>query len=115
MGDKIKLAVALAIAIAAVAGFYVFADQSLLLRVVSLLVAVIVAGAIAVQTESGRNVWSFGRGATVEIRKVVWPSRKETVQTTLMVLVMVVIVGIILWIFDIFVAWGVGYLTGQGS
>ncbi|NOR51608.1 MAG: preprotein translocase subunit SecE [Gammaproteobacteria bacterium] len=115
MGDKIKLALALAIAIAAVAGFYIYAEQSLLMRVVGLLVAVGVASAISLQTESGRGVWAFGRGATIEIRKVVWPSRKETVQTTLMVLVMVIIVGIILWIFDVFVAWGVGYLTGQGG
>jgi len=115
MGDKIKLGLALLIAIAAVAGFYVYAEQSLLLRVVGLLIAVAVSAAIALQTEAGRNIWSFGRGATIEIRKVVWPSRKETVQTTLMVLVMVVIVGIILWMFDMFVAWGVGYLTGQGG
>ncbi len=115
MGDKIKLALALIIAIAAVAGFYVYAEQSLLLRVVGLLVAVGIAAAIALQTEAGRGIWAFGRGATVEIRKVVWPSRKETVQTTLMVLVMVVIVGIILWMFDMFIAWGVGYLTGQGG
>ncbi|MCW8826620.1 MAG: preprotein translocase subunit SecE [Gammaproteobacteria bacterium] len=115
MGDKIKLGLALIIALAAVGGFYFYAEQSLLLRVVGLLVAVGIAVAIAVQTEAGRNVWAFGRGASVEIRKVVWPSRKETVQTTLMVLVMVVIVGIILWMFDMFVAWGVGYLTGQGS
>ncbi len=115
MGDNIKLGMSLIIAITAVAGFYIYAEQSLLLRVVGLLGAVAIAAAIAVQTEAGRGVWSFGRGATVEIRKVVWPSRKETVQTTLMVMIMVVIVGIILWIFDWFVSWGVGYLTGQGG
>jgi preprotein translocase subunit SecE len=115
MGDKIKLALALIIAVAGVGGFYFYAEQSLLLRVIGLLVVIAIAAAIALRTEAGKNVWLFGRGASIEIRKVVWPSRKETVQTTLMVLVMVVIVGIILWMFDMFVAWGVGSITGQGS
>ena len=115
MGDKIKLIIALGIAIAAVTGFYVYGEASTLLRVAALLVAVAAASAIALQTEPGRATWAFGRGASIEIRKVVWPTRKETVQTTIMVLIMVLIVGIILWLFDIMVAWGVGSLTGQGG
>ena len=77
--------------------------------------AVALALVVASKTELGTSTLGYMRGATVEARKVVWPSRKETVQTTLMVLAMVVLVGIILWIFDMFLAWAVQMLTGQGG
>lgn len=115
MADKIKLIVAVLILGAAIVAFYVFADQSMLFRVLGLLVAAGVSVAVASQTEVGAGVISFGRGSVIEARKVVWPTRKETVQTTLMVMAMVVLVGIILWVFDMFLAWAVGMLTGQGG
>jgi len=115
MGDKIKLALAMAIVAVAIGGFYVYADQSLLLRVIALLVAVTVAAFIAVQTETGAGALAYSRGSLVEIRKVVWPTRKETVQTTMMVMAMVLLVGIILWVFDMLLAWAVKLLTGQGG
>ena len=115
MGDKIKLTAALAIVIGALVGFYAYADQSLLIRVVALLVATGIAATIAVQTEIGGAAWGFSRGSLVEVRKVVWPTRRETIQTTLMVMVMVVIVGLMLWGFDMFLAWIIRMLTGQGG
>ncbi|MBF0471875.1 MAG: preprotein translocase subunit SecE [Gammaproteobacteria bacterium] len=113
--DRLKLALAAAIVATAIGGFYIFAEQSLLLRVVALLALTGVAMAIAVRTEVGRNAWNFSRGALIEIRKVVWPTRQETVQTTLMVMAAVLVLGIILWIFDMFLAWGITLLTGQGA
>jgi preprotein translocase subunit SecE len=95
--------------------FYAFSELALVFRVLGLLVAVAVAGFIAAQSEVGRNAVAFTRGAVVEVRKVVWPTRKETVQTTMMVMAMVVLVGIILWVFDWILTWGVQLLTGQGS
>ncbi|QEP42618.1 preprotein translocase subunit SecE [Ectothiorhodospiraceae bacterium BW-2] len=115
MSDKIKLAFAGVLVIAALAGFYIYSDTSLLMRVVVLLVAMGGALFIASMTAPGVAAIAYGRGAVIEIRKVVWPTRKETVQTTLMVLVMVVIVGLILWLFDMFLAWAVQLLTGQGG
>jgi preprotein translocase subunit SecE len=115
MSDKIKLAIAVVLLCASMAAFYIYSEASLLLRVAGLLATVAVAVAIAARTEVGRETIAFGRGALIEIRKVVWPTRKETVQTTLMVMVMVVIVGLILWLFDMFLAWGVQLLTGQGG
>jgi preprotein translocase subunit SecE len=114
MGDKLKLALAIVIVVLALGGFYVYAEQSLLLRVGALLTALIVASVIALRTETGAATWGFGRGALVEVRKVVWPTRQETIQTTLMVMAMVIVVGIILWIFDMLLAWGVQTMTGQG-
>ena len=113
--DKIKLAVAVLLVIAGIAGFYHYADQALLYRVLGLLVVVGVAIAIALTSQPGMATLSFGRSAVLEVRKSVWPSRRETTQTTLIVMVMVVLVGIMLWLFDMFLLWAVKLLTGQGG
>ncbi len=87
-------------------------EYSTLIRTLGLLVLVGVSGAIALQTESGQAAWGFVAGARSEARKVVWPTRKETTQTTLMVVVMVVIVGILLWLLDMGLVWAVRVFTG---
>jgi len=113
--DTLKLAIAVFIVLSAIAGFYVFADQSLLLRVVGLLVAVVIAIAIALQTEKGRGIWIFFQEAQVEVRKVVWPTREETFQTTLIVILVVIVVALILWGLDAFLGWSIRNLMGQGG
>jgi len=110
--DKLKLIVSALLMAAAIGAFYYFDEQSTLIRVVGLLVALGIAGAIAVQTEMGQAAWNFRREAIIEARKVVWPTRKETIQTTLVVLVVVMIVAILLWLLDMFLAWAVRFLTG---
>jgi preprotein translocase subunit SecE len=112
MSDKLKLAVAVIPIIGAIAGFYYFADQSLLLRVGGLIVAAILSLAIAYQAQPGREAFAFVRLSYIEARKVVWPTRKETVQTTLLVLLVVVIAALLLWLFDMFLGWAVRFLTG---
>ena len=113
--DTIKLGLALLIAIAALVGFYFFADQSLLYRVLGLLAAAGVSVAIALQTEKGRHTWGYFQDAQIEVRKVVWPTRQETVQTTLIVIIMVILVAIILWLLDMFLGWSIGSLMGHGG
>jgi len=115
MADKIKLLVAALVLGGAFVAFYTFSDIEVVFRVLGLLVAVAIAGFIAAKTTLGGNAVAFTRGSIVEVRKVVWPTRKETVQTTLMVMAMVVVVGLIMWMFDAMLAWGVQLLTGQGS
>ncbi len=109
------MGLAVAVLAAAVAGFYYYEDQSLLIRVIALLVAAGLSIAIALQAEVGRNALVFVRESRTEIRKVVWPTRKETIQSTLLVLVMVTLVGIFLWLLDMFLGWAVQILTGQGG
>lgn len=111
-GDVPKLAVAAVIVVAALVAFYVFGEFSLLARTVGLLVAMGTAVAIVYQTAPGRRAVAFFRDARTEVRKVVWPTRAETVQTTLTVLVIVFIVGIFLWLFDMFLAWLFQLVTG---
>lgn len=113
MLDTVKLGLALIIAIAALVGFYFYADQSLLYRVVGLLAAAGISVAIALQTEKGRQIWGYFHDAQIEVRKVVWPTRQETMQTTLIVILMVILVAIILWLLDMFLGWSIGTLMGH--
>jgi preprotein translocase subunit SecE len=115
MADKIKLLLAILVLGGAIGAFYYYGDQSLLLRVLGLVAAAGIATAILAQTEKGAAAIAFSRGSVIEVRKVVWPTRKETTQTTLIVVAMVVVMGIVLWLFDSFLLWAVSLLTGQGS
>jgi len=115
MLDKIKLIISVALIAGGIAGFYYYADQALLYRVLGLLAIIGVAAGLALTTQLGAETLSFGRNATLEVRKAVWPTRTETVQTTLIVLAMVILIGIMLWLFDMFLLWAVKLLTGQGG
>ena len=111
--DTVKLIIALLISVAVVAGFYIFADQSLLYRVAGLLAGAAISVVIALQTEKGRHIWGFFQDAQIEVKKVVWPTREETLQTTLIVILVVIVVAIILWLVDMFLGWSIGALMGQ--
>ena len=113
--DLAKWVGAFAILIGGIAGFYYWSDESLLLRVIALLVLTAAAVFVAVQTEKGRSAWDFVREAHTEVRKVVWPTRKETTQTTLIVIAMVALVAVILWVLDGFLAWLVKFTLGTGT
>jgi preprotein translocase subunit SecE len=76
---------------------------------------VLIALGMMLTTEVGRAVWSFVLESKLEVRKVVWPTREETMRTTLLVFAMVFIVGLILWLLDMFLFWGVRLITGQGG
>lgn len=115
MADKIKLIAAAALAVLAVAGFYFFSDQSLLLRVLGLLVMVGIVIAVVYQTKIGRDAWGYVVASRNEVRKVVWPTRQETTQTTMMVMAMVTVMAILLWIIDMLLAQGVHMLTSVGA
>ena len=115
MADKLKLLVAILLIVAGVAGFYYYAEQALLYRVVALLVVFGMAAFVALKSQIGMDTWNYGRSAVIEVRKAVWPSRKETTQTTLIVMVMVIVMGLILWLFDTLLLWAVKLITGQGG
>ena len=70
---------------------------------------------VAIRTAAGRLAWSFAKSARQELRKVVWPTRQETVQTTLVVVVMVIIAALILWGLDKLFFWLIGWLTGVNA
>ncbi|WP_296808255.1 preprotein translocase subunit SecE [Thiocapsa sp.] len=113
--DTAKLAIAALLLVSGIFAFYFFEGFSVLLRVIGLLLISGGAAAVALQTARGRALWQFASDARMEVRKVVWPSRQETLQTTLIVIVMVLIVGIILWLFDMMLMAILRFLTGQGG
>ncbi|MES9858239.1 MAG: preprotein translocase subunit SecE [Sedimenticola sp.] len=110
--DTVKLLLAVILLVAGIGVFYYFEESSLLFRVLGLLVVAGIAVAVALQSVPGRQVWSFAVAARTEVRKVVWPSRQETIQTTLIVFAMVLIVGIVLWLFDMMLMAIVRSVTG---
>ena len=113
--EIIKLAVAVAILIGGIGAYYTYEEQSLLLSVSVVLVSVAMAVVVFMQTERGKTLWRFIQGSRVEIRKVVWPTRTEAMQTTLTVFVFVLILGIFFWILDKGLLWATKLLTGQGG
>jgi preprotein translocase subunit SecE len=95
MIDKIKLVIGLLLVGAGVAGFYLLEDHAMVVRILAVL-----AGLVST-TESGREFFAFSRDAVAEAKRVVWPSRRETVQTTIAVFVLVVVMAIFMWIVDV--------------
>ena len=108
--DTFKLMTALLVLLAGVVGFYYFEEESQLLRVLGMLAVGVIAFLIAATSDVGRRSLGFVKDARVEVRKVVWPTRQETIQTTIAVLFMVVLVAIMLWLFDMLLGWGVSKL-----
>ena len=105
MADKLKFALALALVAAGVVGFYLLSEQALVLRVLSVLAGLGAGIAVAWYSEAGRGFVEFAREAVTETKKVVWPSRKETMQTTGLVFAFVVVMALFLWLTDKSLEW----------
>lgn len=103
--DTVKLAIAVGVLAAGIVGFYHYEQASQLLRVGGLLGVALIASFIALQTDAGRGIWSFAADSRTEVRKVVWPTRQETIQTTLLVFAMVLVMSIVLWLVDMLLMW----------
>ncbi len=105
MADKIKFALALVLLAAGVAGFYLLSEQAMILRVLAVLAGVAVAIAVAWKTEPGQRFFVFAQESVTETKKVVWPSRKETMQTTAAVFAFVVVMAVVLYLTDKTLEW----------
>ncbi|MDP1614409.1 MAG: preprotein translocase subunit SecE [Methylococcales bacterium] len=113
--DVVKQVFSVVFVVAGVAAFYYFSEVQLLYRVLGLIVIVSAVVGMMLTTDIGRTVWSFVLESKQEVRKIVWPTREETMRTTMLVFAMVFTVGLILWLLDMFLFWGVRLLTGQGG
>ena len=113
--DSIKLFAALLVMAAGVGGFYYFSGESVLYRVLGLLFFLGLSLLLFFTTTVGRQLWQFARASRMEARKVVWPSRNETVQTTMIVLFVVFLVGLFLWLLDWLLSWVFQWLTTVGG
>ena len=103
--DTVKWLIVFALVAVAVVGNSYYADESLLYRVLGIVALAVVAGLVALQTAKGAAFWALVKGSRNEIRKVVWPTRQETVQTTMIVVVFVILVALMLWGLDAFLGW----------
>ncbi|ARU54765.1 preprotein translocase subunit SecE [Oleiphilus messinensis] len=112
--DFLKWLAVLALVVAGVVGNYYYSsfDQSLLYRVLALLLLSVVAVAIALTTVKGKQFSGLMKESRLEIRKVVWPTRQELVQTTMIVVVFVLVVALMLWGLDSLVSWLVSGVIG---
>jgi preprotein translocase subunit SecE len=111
--NSFKWAVILVLVAAGIVANSYFVNQPVALRLVGWVVLLAIAAFIAFQTSQGQQVWAFLQEARIEMRKVIWPTRQETVQTTLVVIAMVGIASLFLWGVDSLLLWLVGLLTGQ--
>lgn len=111
--DKIKLGFALLLLIAGIAGFYYLSDSAMVIRVISVLAGIVLAAVVVWFTTQGKQLYAFSRESSEETRKVVWPTRKETMQTTGIVFGFVLVMALFLWMVDASLLMAVKYLMGQ--
>ena len=104
-GDKMRLALSGALVIAAVVAFYLLADKGGLVQWAGLIVGLAVSAAVFFTSETGRQLMAFGRDAVREVKKVVWPERKEAMQITAYVFAFVVVMALFLWLTDKTLEW----------
>ena len=103
--DKAKLAVAVGLVIAAIAGFYALSKQGALVQWGVLLLGIAAAVVVFLVSGSGRQLVGFSKDSVKEVKKVVWPTRKESVQMTLYVFAFAVVMALFLWLTDQTLAW----------
>jgi preprotein translocase subunit SecE len=110
--DLVKWLLVALLVVAAVVGNQYFSAEPILYRVLALLVVAAVAGFVALQTAKGQAFSLLAKEARVEIRKVVWPTRQETTQTTLIVVAVVLVMALVLWGLDSLLGWLISLIVG---
>ena len=115
MADKIKIAVAVALLIAGIAAFYYWDQSPMIARVGAVLGGAVAAVAMFWTTTPGKEFFSFAQESVEETKRVVWPTRKETLQTTGVVFAFVFVMALFLWLIDAGLLWAVRLLMGQSD
>ncbi len=113
--DALKLAAGVVILTAGIVGFYMLVDLPIWLRWIIVLAALVISSLVSLQSFQGRSFWSFVQSSRIELRKVVWPNRQETMQVTLVVFVMIIVLGLFFWGVDTLLAFLTKWLTGRGG
>jgi preprotein translocase subunit SecE len=105
MADTIKLVVAALLVAAGIAGFYALGEAAAILKLLAIAAGIAAGVAVAWFTAPGRQFAAFAAESVVEAKKVVWPTRKETIQTTAAVFAFVVVMAVFLWVSDKTLEW----------
>jgi preprotein translocase subunit SecE len=110
--NKTYLIAAIGVLVLGMTLFYYFSDIRLFYRVLGMIAVLILSGYIGYQSDFGKLVYSYVTDSKIELKKVTWPTKQETTQTTLGVIFVVIVVGILLWLFDMLLGWAIGTLYG---
>ena len=112
MADKIKIVAALALLAAGIAGFYYLGDSLMIIRVAAVLAGVAAGSVVFLTSQPGKQFYEYAQESIAETKKVVWPTRKETLQTTGVVSAFVIVMALFLWMVDASLLWVVKKLLG---
>ena len=115
MADKIKIVLALLLVVAGLAGFYYFGESPAIVRLGAVLAGLVAAAFVFWTTVPGKQFYVYAQESAAETRKVVWPTRKETIQTTAIVFAFVVVMALFLWAVDAGLLYIVKKLIGTGE
>ena len=115
MADKVKLLLAFLLVIAGIAGYYFLADSATIVRVLSVLAGIVLGAIVAGMSPTGRQFFAFAGEARDEAKKVVWPTRKDTIQMTGVVMLFVVVMALFLWAVDSSLLWLVKMAMGRSD
>jgi preprotein translocase subunit SecE len=113
--EKLKWAAAIALVIAGIALYYVWSERSSAQRWLGMVGGLVLGVGAFAMSNAGRRFWAFVLESRIELRKVVWPDRQETMTTTAVVFVFVAVAGLFFWLLDLLLTWATNYLTGQGG
>ena len=113
--DTLKLVVAAAVLLGGLVAYYYYVEVATVIRALGVLVAFGLAVVVLLQSTQGKALWRFIIASRIEMRKVVWPTRDEAIQTTIAVFIFTLIMGVFFWLLDMFLLWLTRLLTGQGG
>ena len=113
--DIIKLLIAAGVLVGGLYGYYYFLEWSLPLRVLLVLGGLAAGITVAMWSAQGQRLWAFIQGSRVEIRKVIWPTKQETTQTSIAVFVFTLIMALFFWGLDSFLLWLTRSLVGTAG
>ena len=114
MTDKLKIVFSFLLFVAGIVGFYLLNDQALVLRMLAILVGLGLASIVFWKTALGQKTFGFINESIVEAKRVVWPTRKETIQMTITVFILVAVMAVFLALVDISFSYTINWLLGRG-
>ena len=115
MADKIKIAVAVALLVAGIGAFYYWSESITIVRVLAVIGGAVAGGVVFLTTAPGKEFFAFSQESIDETKRVVWPTRKETLQTTGIVFAFVAVMAVFLWLVDAGLLWAVRLLMGRSD
>jgi preprotein translocase subunit SecE len=114
MTDKLKIVFSFLLFVAGIVGFYLLSNQALVLRILAILAGLGFAGIVFWKTALGQKTFGFINESIVEAKRVVWPTRKETIQMTITVFILVAVMAVFLALVDISFSYMINWLLGRG-